>query len=95
MTCDCVNAIHHCTDKPDCRVTERIERCLHMTDFATKPDIHVLVKTNYGNQTIYPNCESSKTFCRMLDQKTLTPLNIKYIRELGYKIVIDTPEVML
>jgi hypothetical protein len=66
-----------------------------MTDFAIKPDIHVQVKTNYGNQTIYPNCESSKTFCRMLDQKTLTPLNIKYIRELGYKIVIDTPEVTI
>lgn len=64
-----------------------------MTDFANKPDIHVLVKTNYGNQTIYPACESSKTFCRMLDQKTLTPLNIKYIRDLGYRIVIDTPQV--
>lgn len=64
-----------------------------MTDFTTKPDIHVVVKTNYGNQTIYPNCESSKTFCRMLDQKTLTPLNIKYIRELGYQIVIDPQEV--
>ena len=64
-----------------------------MTDFTTKPDIHVTVKTNYGNQTIYPNCESSKTFCKMLDQKTLTPLNIKYIRELGYKLIIDPQEV--
>lgn len=64
-----------------------------MTDFTSKPPIHVIVKTNYGNQTIYPNCESSKTFCRMLDQKTLTPLNIKYIRELGYQIVIDPQEV--
>lgn len=66
-----------------------------MTDFTTKPDIHVVVKTNYGNQTIYPNCESSKTFCRMLDQKTLTPLNIKHIRELGYQIVIDPQEVFI
>lgn len=66
-----------------------------MTDFTTKPDIHVVVKTNYGNQTIYPNCESSKTFCKMLDQKTLTPLNIKYIRELGYQIVIDPQEVFI
>lgn len=66
-----------------------------MTDFTEKPIIHVLVKTNYGNQTIYPNCESSKTFCKMLDQKTITPLNLKYIRELGYQIVIDTPEVTI
>lgn len=64
-----------------------------MTDFAIKPDIHVKLKTNYGQQTIYPNCESSKTFCKMLNQKTLTPLDIKYIRELGYKLVIDPQEV--
>lgn len=64
-----------------------------MTDFTNKPPIHVKVKTNYGNQTIYPNCESSKTFCQMLDQKTLTPLNIKYIRELGYQLIIDPQEV--
>lgn len=66
-----------------------------MTDFTTKPDIHIQVKTNYGNQTIYPNCESSRTFSAMLGQKTLTPLNIKYIRELGYKVVIDPQEVKL
>lgn len=64
-----------------------------MTDFAIKPDIHVKLKTNYGQQTIYPNCESSKTFCKMLNQKTLTPLDIKHIRELGYKLVIDPQEV--
>lgn len=64
-----------------------------MTDFAIKPDIHVKLKTNYGQQTIYPNCESSKTFCKMLNQKTLTPLDVKHIRELGYKLVIDPQEV--
>lgn len=66
-----------------------------MTDFTEKPIIHVLVKTNYGNQTIYPNCESSKTFCKLLEQKTLTPLDIKHIRELGYQVVIDPQEVTL
>ena len=66
-----------------------------MTDFPAELNIHVTVKTNYGNQTIYPNCESSKTFCKLTNQKTLTPLNIKYIRELGYKIVIDQPEVVI
>lgn len=60
-----------------------------MTDFANKPPIHVKLKTNYGSQTIYPNCESSKTFCQMLDQQTLTPLNIRYIKELGYEVIVD------
>jgi len=67
-----------------------------MTDFTHKPDIHVKLKTNYGNQTIYPNCESSKTFCKLINQATLTPLNIKYIKELGYTIVVDNldPKVL-
>lgn len=55
--------------------------------------IHIKVKTNYGQQAIYPDCESSKTLCMMLDQKTLTPLNIKYIRQLGYEIVITPQKV--
>ena len=58
-----------------------------------KPNIKVRVKTNYGQQMIYPQCTGAKVFAKMLDQKTLTPLNIKYIRELGYQIVIDTPKV--
>lgn len=56
-------------------------------------EIHIKVKTNYGQQAIYPDCESSKTICKMLAQKTLTPLNIKYIRELGYEIVITPQKV--
>lgn len=60
-----------------------------MTDFTTKPPIHVRLKTNYGQQQIYPNCESSKTFCKLLDQQTLTPLNVRYIKDLGYEVIVD------
>ena len=57
-----------------------------MTDFASKPIIHVAIKSIYGKNTIYPACDSSTTFCEMLGQKTLTTENIKYIKELGYDI---------
>ena len=59
---------------------------LYMTDFAIKPDLYVELKTNYGNQTIYPYCESTKTFCSMLGQTTLTEQDIKHIKSLGYDV---------
>jgi hypothetical protein len=57
-----------------------------MTDFATKPDIYVELKTNYGKQTIYPYCESAKSFCSLLGQTTLTEQDIQHIKSLGYDI---------
>lgn len=56
-----------------------------------KPNIKVRVKTNYGQQMIYPQCTGAKVFAKMLDQKTLTPLNIKHIKELGYEVIIEAP----
>lgn len=52
-------------------------------------EIHITLKNNYGKQTIYPNCESSKTFAKLLEQQTLTPLNIRHIKQLGYVVHVD------
>ena len=57
-----------------------------------KLEIHVKLKTNYGNQTIYPNCSKAYNFCRLLGQSTLTPLNVRVIKELGYEVVVDNLE---
>lgn len=51
--------------------------------------IHVRLKTNYGQQSIYPNCDNAKVFAKLLEQQTLTPLNIKHIKSLGYEVVVD------
>jgi hypothetical protein len=61
-----------------------------MTDFANKPEIHVIIKSIYGQDKVYPHCDSSKTFCHMLGQATLTDENIKYIKELGYTINVTS-----
>lgn len=66
---------------------------LHETNnLRPKLQIVVQLKTNYGQQTIYPACDKAKTFARLLDQTTLTPLNIRVIKELGYEVVVKPSE---
>lgn len=48
--------------------------------------IHVKILTHYGRVTIRPDCETSRRFCELLGQVTLTEDNVKKIKELGYEI---------
>lgn len=57
--------------------------------------ITVQIKNVYGNQTIYPICESAKTFAAMLGQRTLTMENIHYIKALGYEVEVQQHVVKL
>ena len=59
-----------------------------------KPNLQIVVqlKTNYGQQTIYPICDKAKIFAKLLNQTTLTPLNIRVIKELGYEVVVKPSE---
>ncbi len=49
-------------------------------------EILVDIKSVYGIDKIYPVCEKAKTFCEMLNTKTLTDHAIKKIKELGYTV---------
>ena len=57
-----------------------------------KLQIVVRLKTNYGSQVIYPSCDRAKTFAKLLNQETLTPHNIRVIKELGYEVVVKPSE---
>ena len=57
-----------------------------MTDFTIKPDLYVQVKSVYGKDTVYPACDSTKSFCELLNQTTLTERDIKHIKALGFKV---------
>lgn len=57
-----------------------------------KLQIVVRLKTNYGSQVIYPACDKAKTFAKLLNQETLTPHNIRVIKELGYEVVVKPSE---
>jgi len=53
--------------------------------------IKIIIKSVYGKDMVYPNCEDSKTFCDMLGRKTLTERDLSYIRVLGYQFEVTTP----
>ena len=57
-----------------------------------KLQIVVRLKTNYGSQVIYPSCDRAKGFAKLLNQETLTPQNIRVIKELGYEVVVKPSE---
>lgn len=52
--------------------------------------LRVRVAGRYGVETIYPECETSRLFCKLLKQKTLTRENVERIKALGY--VVETIE---
>lgn len=51
-----------------------------------KPTMIVRVDKAYGNTLIYPECEISRIFTKLLKAKSLTPEQIKLIKELGYEV---------
>ena len=54
-------------------------------------NITVEVKNVYGNETIYPVCETSKLLAKLAGTKTITHEAIQTIKALGYKIELKQP----
>ena len=53
--------------------------------------IIVKIKSVYGNETVYPVCETAQTFAKMLNTKTLTREALRHIKALGYSVQIEAP----
>lgn len=51
--------------------------------------ITVQIKTIYGTEKIYPACPKAETFCKLIGQKTLTDIDIKRIKELGFEVQVQ------
>jgi len=48
----------------------------------------LIKKTGFANnQLIYPNCEKSKIFAAIFNQKTFTQDNLNQIKALGFAII--------
>lgn len=56
-------------------------------------EITVEVKNVYGNNTIYPVCETAKFFAGLAGTKTLTNDAIRLIKSQGYTVKVKAPEV--
>ena len=48
--------------------------------------IEIIIKNVYGNQLIYPNCDTSKAFSNIAKTKTLSIENLKTISSMGYHV---------
>jgi len=50
--------------------------------------IQVIIKNVYGNQLIYPKCDTSKAFSDIAKTKTLSIENLKTISQMGYQVKV-------
>lgn len=53
------------------------------------PTINVVIKNQYGNDAVYPACETSKFFCDLAGKKTLSLHMITTIKEQGYRVMVQ------
>ena len=53
--------------------------------------IKVIIKNVYGNELIYPACETSQMFARLTGTKTLSRYAISIIKTLGYSVEVQAP----
>ena len=51
-----------------------------------KNSIKLQIKSVYGNEMIYPACETSKTLANLTGKKTLNRNDLEMIESLGYVI---------
>jgi hypothetical protein len=50
----------------------------------------VIIKDQYGNDVVHPDCVNSRLLAKIAGTKTLTPDTIKYAKRLGY-VFEETP----
>jgi len=55
--------------------------------------IKVIIKNVYGNELIYPACETSHRFATLTGTKTLSRYAISVIKTLGYEVEVQTPSI--
>jgi hypothetical protein len=58
------------------------------------PELIVEPRQVYGETRIYPKCEQSKGFARLLGQTTLTAANVQNLIRLGYTVRAEYVEPM-
>jgi hypothetical protein len=54
--------------------------------------ILIEMKSQYGNDVIYPACDNAMTFAKLAGTKTLTKQALELIEQLGYTIDTHTPD---
>ncbi len=55
--------------------------------------ITVSIKHVYGNELIYPVSDNAKQFAELTGKKTLSREALAIIKELGYEVEVQAPEL--
>lgn len=55
--------------------------------------ITVTIKSQYGNERIFPACPCAERFAKIAGTKTFSLENINDIKALGYEVIITTPSL--
>ena len=58
-------------------------------------NITVEVKNVYGNQSVYPACDTSRLLAQLAGTKTFTRSALDTIKQLGYSITIAQPKISI
>lgn len=56
-------------------------------------EITVKIKNVYGNDLIYPVCDTAKALALLANHKTFTSEDVKIIKMLGYELKVETPSL--
>ena len=56
-------------------------------------EIYVKKKNVYGNELVYPDCETSILLSNLMPTKTFAPDDIKILKQLGYKLKTKAEEL--
>ena len=62
------------------------------SELLSQMEITVRRKTVYGNDVVYPVCDTAICLTMLGDTKTITQRQIGIIKALGYKIVLEQQE---
>lgn len=54
-------------------------------------EIHVRIRNVYGNELVYPACDTSKALAELAGHKTFTAQDMRIIKSLGYDFKVETP----
>lgn len=53
--------------------------------------IKVAIKNVYGNDLVYPICDTAKLLAKLAGTKTLSSSTIQTLKDLGYVLEVSTP----
>ena len=58
-------------------------------------NITVEIKNVYGNQSVYPACDTSQLLAKLAGTKTFTRSALDTIKKLGYSITVAQPKISI